>query len=352
MLEYRGLPMSTTSSNTPPPPHNNSAASQHSSTPPPQHSSSSVRILVLRGGAIGDFIVTLPALRKLREQWPQAHIELVGYPHVAVLAHAAGLVDRVESLDKAGIARFFAAHPTFTAAQREYISSFHFVVTYLHDLDGVVRENLVAAGAQQVLYGSPLITDGHAVDVLLKPLEALALYPEGTEQPRLTLGTERLAWGRDWLAARGLGGRKILAVHPGSGSPHKNWPVENFIAVVRQLPRDVTPLLVLGEADAELDAPLARALPDAPRLAGCTLLEVAAILANCAAYLGNDSGITHLAAALGLPVIALFGPSNLEHWAPRGPQVRLLQAPDGKTAELSVAEVAAAVAQVLGTSTL
>jgi len=70
--------MSTTSSNTPPPPHNNSAASQHSSTPPPQHSSSSVRILVLRGGAIGDFIVTLPALRKLREQWPQAHIELVG----------------------------------------------------------------------------------------------------------------------------------------------------------------------------------------------------------------------------------------------------------------------------------
>ena len=306
-----------------------------------------IRILVLRGGAIGDFIVTLPALRKLRERWPQAHIELVGYPHVATLAHAAGLVDRVESLDKAGIARFFAARPLFTEAQRDYIRSFHFVLTYLHDLDGIVRENLVAAGAQQVLYGSPLITAGHAVDAQLKPLETLALYPEGTEAPRLMLSPERLAWGREWLAAHGFGAARAMAVHPGSGSPRKNWPVENFIGLVRQLPRDVTPLLVLGEADDELAAPLARELPDVPRLAGCTLPEVAAILANCAAYLGNDSGITHLAAALGLPVVALFGPSNPEHWAPRGPRVHILQAPDGKTAEITIAEVAAAVGQTL-----
>lgn len=339
--------MSASSSSTPPPPRDSSVVAQPSGTPPPQHSSAPVRILVLRGGAIGDFIVTLPALQKLRARWPQAHIELVGYPHVAVLAHAAGLVDRVESLDKAGIARFFATRPAFTEAQRDYIRSFHFVLTYLHDADGTVRENLVAAGARQVLYGSPLITAGHAVEVLLKPLEALALYAEGVEQPRLALSAERLAWGRDWLAAHGLGAAQIMVVHPGSGSPRKNWPLENFVAVVRQLPRDITPLLVLGEADDELVAPLARELPMVPRLTGCTLLEVASILANCAAYLGNDSGITHLAAALGLPVVALFGPSNIEHWAPRGSGVRILQAPDGKTAELAVAAVAAAVAQAL-----
>ncbi|MCX7008690.1 MAG: glycosyltransferase family 9 protein, partial [Kiritimatiellaeota bacterium] len=306
-----------------------------------------IRILVLRGGAIGDFIVTLPALRKLRDRWPQAHIELVGYPHVALLAHAAGLVDHVESLDKAEIARFFAARPCFTEAQRDYLRSFHFVITYLHDPDGTVRENFRAAGAQQVLYGSPLITAGHAVEALLKPLETLALYAEEHEHPCLALNAEQLAWGRDWLAAHGLGGQKLLAIHPGSGSPHKNWPLENFIAVVRQLPRGVMPLLVLGEADDELAAPLARELPEVPRLTGCSLLEVASVLAHCAAYLGNDSGITHLAAALGLPVVALFGPSPVEHWAPRGPRVFLLQAPDGKTAELKTADVAAAVFQAL-----
>ncbi len=320
---------------------------QLSSTPILQHSSPPIRILVLRGGAIGDFIVTLPALRKLRDRWPQAHIELIGYPHVAMLARAAGLVNHVESLDKAEIARFFSASPKFTEAQCDYLRSFHFVVTYLHDPDGLVRENLTSAGARQVLYGSPLITAGHAVEALLKPLETFALYAEGVEQPRLALAAEQLAWGRDWLAARGLGGKKMLALHPGSGSPRKNWPVENFIALARRLPRGVAPLLVLGEADAELIAPLARELPKVPRLAGCSLLEVASVLAHGAAYLGNDSGITHLAAALGRPVVALFGPSNPEHWAPRGPRVTLLQAPDGKTAELKLADVAAAVFQAL-----
>ena len=328
---------------------NEASSSQHSNAPALHHSTSSVRILVLRGGAIGDFIVTLPALQKVRARWPQAHIELVGYPHVATLARAAGLVDRVESLDKAEIARFFAARPRFTPAQRDYLRSFHFVVTYLHDADGLVRENLTAAGARQVLYGSPLITAGHAVESLLKPLETLALYAEKTEHPRLALQEEQLAWGRDWLAARGLGGKKILAVHPGSGSPRKNWPVENFVAVVRQLPSGITPLLVLGEADAELLPTLARELPEVTRLADCALLEVASVLAPCAAYLGNDSGITHLAAALGVPVVALFGPSNPEHWAPRGPRVFLLQAPAGQTAELNISEVAAAVFQALET---
>ena len=229
-----------------------SYAPQHSHTPALHHSASSappIRILVLRGGAIGDFIVTLPALRKLRNRWPQAHIELVGYPHVAMLARAAGLVNHVESLDKAEIARFFAARPVFTEAQRDYLRSFHFVVTYLHDPDGIVSENLLAAGARQVLYGSPIITAGHAVEALLKPLETLALYAEGIEQPRLRLGAEQLAWGRVWLSARGLDIKKILVIHPGSGSPRKNWPLKNFIALLRQVPPGITPLLVLGEAD-------------------------------------------------------------------------------------------------------
>ena len=126
---------------------------QHSNTPTLQHSCLPIRILVLRGGAIGDFIVTLPALQKLRERWPEAHIELVGYPHIAELARAAGVVNVVASLDKAEIARFFSLGPTFPTTQREYVSSFHFVVSYLHDPDDTVRQNLMAAGARQVLAG-------------------------------------------------------------------------------------------------------------------------------------------------------------------------------------------------------
>ena len=69
-----------------------------------------IRFLILRGGAIGDFILTLPAIAAVRERWPDAYIELIGYPHIANLALAAGLVDHVDSLDRAEMARFFSRH--------------------------------------------------------------------------------------------------------------------------------------------------------------------------------------------------------------------------------------------------
>ena len=98
------------------------------------------RILVLRGGAIGDFIMTLPALRALREQWPTAWIELLGYPHIAGLALADGLIDRVESLDRADMAAFFSYKAQLAPDKVEYIRTFNVVVNYLHDPDGLVRQ--------------------------------------------------------------------------------------------------------------------------------------------------------------------------------------------------------------------
>ncbi len=305
-----------------------------------------VRILVLRGGAIGDFILTLPALQKLRARWPEAHIELLGYPHIAELALAGGLIDRVASLDKAEMARFFSRLPKFTDAQRDYVKSFDLVLSYLHDPEDIVRQNLLTAGARQVIYGSPILRGGHAIEHLLRPLETLALYAEGAERPQLALCAEFRQQGHARLAACGLRG-PVLAVHPGSGSPHKNWPVERFIELLRATRGDLAPLLVLGEADQPLASLLARELPDVARLTGCTLVEVAGVLAACRAYVGNDSGITHLAAALGLPVVALFGPTDPDAWGPRGPGVRMVQAPDGRLDEVPLAAVLATLRGLL-----
>lgn len=301
------------------------------------------RFLVLRGGAIGDFIMTLPVLQALREHWPEAHLELVGYPHIARLAVAAGLVDRLRSLDEVAMARFFADRPEFSDEQRAFISSFHVVLSYLHDPEGLVRENLLRAGARRVIYGSPRVERGHAADHLVKPLEELAVYVRDP-CPRLSLQPEWLQRGRELLRERGLEGRPV-ALHPGSGSPSKNWPASRFVELARRLSAEGRgqPFFILGEADAAVGACVAQQAPDVPRLSDVTLVDLACALAHAKVFIGNDSGVTHVAAALGLRVVAIFGPSDPERWAPRGGHVTVLRAPDARLESISVEDVLAAL---------
>ena len=297
------------------------------------------RFLVLRGGAIGDFIVTLPVLQALRAQWPTAHVEIWGYPHIAELAVAGGWAQSVVSLDRAEMARFFVPEPSFTDAQVAAVRSFDLVFNYLHDPVGQVRSNLLLAGAKQVLSGSPIVKRGHAVPFLLEPLQALALYDVDLV-PELDLSGEARAAGRKRLRALGLKGRPA-AVHPGSGGEAKKWPLDRFLEIVRRLrDRGREAVAILGEADRAEAAALAREMPDLPVLANLPLVDLAAALAECGAFLGNDSGITHLAAAVGLPVVALFGPSDADVWGPRGRgEIRILRAPEGELERLGVGAV-------------
>ncbi len=297
------------------------------------------RFLFLRGGAIGDFILTLPALSALRDRWPDAHIEVVGYPHIARLAQAGGLADAVRSLDEAGMARFFSHRPAFPQEQIQYIRSFDIVFSYLHDRDGIVQNNLKLAGAKLVIYGSPLVESGHAVDHLLRPLESLAIF-EADVIPRLVLGDDHRKGGREILRAMGITG-PVAALHSGSGSRRKNWPADRFVALAERIKCEgrYQPLFIVGEAD----QPPAGEMPV---LSGCELSEVAGVLSECAVYVGNDSGITHLAAALGLPVVALYGPSDADRWGARGERVTHLRSPDGDLNNLETAQVFEAVGDI------
>lgn len=296
------------------------------------------RILVLRGGAIGDFIVTLPALQALRERWPDAHIELLGYPHVARLAEIAGIVTHVESLDRAPVARLFATRYILDEDQERWFRSFDIILNYLHDPDGSLAENFRQTGAPLVLHHTPLVTDRHACDHFLQPLESLAIYP-AARAPVLRLipaPTE-----------------PFTAIHAGSGSAKKNWPTENYIALARALrsgERERTDqrggecertVFILGEADAAAEEILRRELPHAEIWKQIPLPDLAARLTNATQFIGNDSGITHLAAALGLPTLALFGPTDPAHWAPRGPRVQILRAPHNDLTRLPLQTVLA-----------
>jgi hypothetical protein len=114
-----------------------------------------------------------------------------------------------------------------------------------------------------------------------------------------------------------------VLVHPGSGSRRKNWPPERFAAVVRELPGPVR--LIVGEADAQAAAAVEQALgAQLPRLEHPPLAELAARLAGCHAYVGNDSGVSHLAGLCGAKAVVLFGPTPAAVWHPLGPRVHVL----------------------------
>jgi hypothetical protein len=104
------------------------------------------------------------------------------------------------------------------------------------------------------------------------------------------------------------------AIHPFSGSPRKNWPLDKFRALARQLERVMAVRWCAGREDPPIEEPVTR-IDD--------LYELARWLAGARLYIGNDSGITHLAAAVGIPTLALFGPTDPNVWAPRGPHVRV-----------------------------
>ena len=178
----------------------------------------------------------------------------------------------------------------------------------------------------------------HAGEWLASCLPAIGVRAADVAVPILTPSDDDQ--GRANAVATDLPAR-FLAIHPGSGSPAKNWPATRFAELVRSR-GDARWLLVRGPADDAAASLLERA-PGAWVARDLPLRVLAALLARAGAFVGNDSGVTHLAAASGAPTIALFGPTDPRLWAPVGPHVEVIH---GRTMDgIAVEEVAAAIAR-------
>lgn len=257
------------------------------------------KILVIRGGAIGDFILTLPAIAALRNQFPDAHLEVLGYPHIAQLAQTGGLVDRVQPIEARALAGFFARNGELSEELRDYFSEFNVIISYLFDPDEIFKTNVGRCLHGQFIAGPHRPDEDqriHATEVYLKPLERLAIFA-ADPVPHLNLHAPRVT-------------HRVLALHPGSGSERKNWPEKHWADLLAQLANTTTLsfLLVGGEAEGERLKRLAAALPTqrVQVAQSLPLAELASRIQSCIAFVGHDSGITHLAAALGVPAVGVF----------------------------------------------
>jgi heptosyltransferase III len=246
-----------------------------------------VRRLVIRPGALGDFIVSLPALECLRAEYLEvwtaaAHVPLIRF------------ADRTRAIASTGLDRIAVTEAP--AGLWDTLASFDSIVSWY----GANRLEFRDAVRHLPFTFFPALPDGntHAVDFYLSQARTLSPCPDVPVVPRIACPGRR---------------EDFIVIHPFSGSPRKNWPLEKFRALAEQLSETAPIYWCRGPEDP--------ALPGAVEIEN--LYELACWLAKAQLYTGNDSGITHLAAAAGTPVLAFFGPTDPAIWAPRGPQVQI-----------------------------
>src|SRR5256885_2611489 len=176
------------------------------------------RILVIRGGAIGDFILTLPALKALRDARPQAHIEILGYKHIAALAENRFYAQAVYSIEYGPLARFFARNSELPAKLADYFASFDLIVSYLYDPDQIFETNLRRCGVQNLICGPARIVEnaGHAARQLARPIEALGINVVDLAE-RIFPSIEDRDFAREFLASLP---QPIIAIHLGRSEEH------------------------------------------------------------------------------------------------------------------------------------
>jgi heptosyltransferase III len=283
-----------------------------------------LRILVLRGGALGDLIFTLPVLSEIRKSYSDAEVVLLGILPQARLAKPE-LVDRVERLDAPELLPIFVDGMLPEIVQ-SWLAGFDLAVIFMADPGGVIARNLAAAGVKQVIACSrSRRSEVHAVFELADVLGPLGLELRDPV-PRLTIGPKPAH-------------SATLGFHVGSGSPQKNWPIDHWLALAQRLDGLFDDfLLVGGEADDKVVHQfLARCnIPRLRTLLNADLPDLCRALNECAVFIGHDTGVTHLAAAVGTPTVALFGPTNPHLWAPLGEHVSIVRGPDTLMTSISV----------------
>jgi len=264
---------------------------------------------------------------------------------IAPLALEAVEINGIRGLDEADFAPVFVRGAELSKKWREYLGQHDLVISYLHDPEKVFETNLREFGVARLVAGRSTIAlaGPHAAVQLAEPLRELGIIVSDFA-PRLQI-SERARQN----VRQKLGPSPVIALHPGSGSPQKNWPIENWIALIAYLiERNVPVSIIGGEADRGQIVELQNRFRN-ERVAFAIdwpLGDLAALLAGLT-FVGHDSGISHLAAAVGAVSLLLFGPTEPQIWAPLNENARVLLAPNRELAQLLFATVCDAINQEL-----
>lgn len=293
--------------------------------PPPQ------RVAVFRALVLGDMLCAVPALRAMRRGWPHAEITLIGLPWARDLAQRWSMVDRfVEFPGYPGLPESMPdieALPEFLRGlQRESYD----LLVQLHGSGTITNPLLAVCGARHLAGFAgpgaytpeggrfvPWPTQGHEIERLLTLTDALGLPRAGTALEFPLTDTDRIELASVWPGA--YAGRPYACVHAGAQLPSRRWPPERFARVADTLAeRGLAVVLTGNSAEAPLADAVARAMRHpAVNLAGkTTLWTMGALVEHARLVVCNDTGVSHIAAALGTESVVVSSGADVSRWAP------------------------------------
>ena len=282
-------------------------------------------ILVLHPGALGDIILSLPALKILRDRFRDAGITLAANTDFAKTV-ASAYVSRIRSLSTFPLHRLYASDYISVEDRNLWLSyerilswTGHGCASYEMKLSTLHPTVIVASwkpGPDE---------RRHVARIFADSLDPWFQSPESLPVAEIVVDHDECRQADEWLHRQGWSdGNPLIALHPGAGSRKKRWPLQKFLELARCLLPYGTLLVLEGPAEPGLGRALVAELSSGAMLVSLPLRLLAAVLRRAEIYIGNDSGIAHLAAAMTIRSVVLFGPTAPTHWAPAGDHVSVL----------------------------
>jgi len=279
------------------------------------------RACVLFPGALGDFVCFLPALNQLANS---IAVDLFARSEYAAIAPPAVTV---HSLERFELGRLFILDGAADPRVKQFFSRYTTIYSWFASQQPAFVEQVQKASQRraQIFPFRPEKSAVHQADYYLSCLASTSNESQPLE-PVVALRTGALRWCDAFFSSNRLVNVPLLVIAPGSGAREKNWPQAHYLKVVqwwRQRIRGEV-VVVVGPVEVERRG-FEHLLSSCTVASGLDLAQLAALLARCDVYLGNDSGVSHLAGAVGARTVAIFGPTDERQWAPRGPRVTILR---------------------------
>lgn len=312
-----------------------------------------LRGVILQPGAIGDCILTLPLVEFMKDCLGLGGVDILGHTEYIGIFPGRTCVDSVRSLDTVDLHRLFAETNTFDLADGDILintfGDYAWIVTFLGEPDSSFEQNLIftvncshSAEVATLSMKLPERSSVHIADFYIEQFIAqsglsLALRPVHKTKSLIKATKADINKGRELLKEINVDSyEKLVVIQPGSGGSHKCCHLDNYLAVAKELAsKDIKAIFLLGPAEQERfsDTVIKKITDVAKCLTDLSLTNVLEVLSCADAFLGNDSGITHLAASMGVKTIAVFGPTNPVVYGPVGPAVTVITGNDADFAK-------------------